>query len=41
MKKYSGWVLLFCVLTVFAGCHSGTTRGIGSDLSKLGSNMQK
>jgi len=40
--KTSLWILiLFFVLGLSAGCHSGIMRGTGSDISKLGSNMQK
>jgi len=41
MKAFLGMVILLCVLSVSAGCHSGTTRGIGSDISRLGDNMQE
>jgi len=41
MKIFLGLVVFICALSVLAGCHSGTTRGIGSDISKLGDNMQK
>ncbi len=41
MKTFLGMVILLCVLGLSAGCHSGTTRGIGSDISRLGNNMQK
>ncbi|MFA5167228.1 MAG: entericidin [Candidatus Omnitrophota bacterium] len=41
MKTFLGIVILICALGLMAGCHSGTTRGIGSDISKLGNNMQK
>jgi len=41
MRTSLGIILLFCILGVSAGCHSGTTRGIGSDISELGNNMQK
>jgi len=34
-------IMLFYVLGLSAGCHSGIMRGTGSDLSKLGNNMQK
>ncbi len=41
MKIITVSLILICVLGLSAGCHSGTTRGIGSDISKLGENMQK
>lgn len=41
MKNIAVMVILFGVLVLSAGCHSGTTRGVGSDISKLGANMQK
>jgi predicted small secreted protein len=34
-------VILLCVMGFSSGCHSGTTRGVGSDISKLGNSMQK
>ncbi|MDA9101173.1 hypothetical protein N9K06_00705 [Omnitrophica bacterium] len=41
MKNITVMVILLCVLALSAGCHSGFTRGVGSDLSKIGDNMQK
>ena len=41
MKTFLGIVILMCFLGLSAGCHSGTTRGVGSDISKLGNHMQK
>jgi len=41
MKTFLGMVILLCVLGLSVGCHSGIMRGTGSDVSKLGSNMQK
>jgi predicted small secreted protein len=40
MKKFLGMVILFCVLGLTAGCHSGIVRGAGSDISNLGNHMQ-
>ncbi len=40
MKIFLGMVTLICILGLSAGCHSGTTRGIGEDISKLGNHMQ-
>lgn len=41
MKTFIGVLILFCILGLSAGCHSGTMRGVGSDISNLGDNMQK
>ena len=41
MKTFLGLLVLLCLLGLSAGCHSGTTRGIGSDLSRMGNSMQK
>lgn len=41
MKTFLGVLILLCVLGLSAGCHSGTTRGIGSDISRLGNSMQQ
>ncbi len=41
MKTFLWIVVLIGLLGMFAGCHSGTTRGIGSDISELGDHMQK
>lgn len=41
MKTILGLFLLLCVVSLSAGCHSGTTRGIGSDISNLGDKMQQ
>lgn len=41
MKTFLGMLILLCVLGLSIGCHSGTMRGVGSDVSKLGSQMQK
>ena len=41
MKNTIVLLMLLCVMSLSAGCHSGTTRGIGNDISKLGDNMQK
>jgi len=40
MKTWLSMMSLMCVLGLLAGCHSGTTRGIGADISKLGNSMQ-
>ena len=34
-------VLAVCSLIVLSGCHSGTVRGMGSDVEKLGERMQR
>ncbi len=41
MKTILGVLILLCVLGLTAGCHSGTTRGMGADLSRMGNSMQK
>ena len=41
MKTFLGMGILLCVLALSVGCHSGTVRGVGSDISKLGNHMQK
>jgi predicted small secreted protein len=41
MKTFLGIVVLLCILGLSAGCHSGTMRGVGSDVSNLGNSMQK
>lgn len=41
MKNTIALLILLGVLGLSAGCHSGTTRGIGSDISKIGDNLQK
>ena len=41
MKNIPVMIVLLSILVLSAGCHSGTTRGMGSDISKLGDNMQK
>ena len=33
--------LLICILGLSSGCHSGTMRGAGSDVEKMGHAMQK
>ncbi len=41
MKRFlmvlTAGILVFSVI----GCHSGTMRGVGSDMEELGENMQK
>lgn len=41
MKTFLGAMLLLCIVGLSVGCHSGLMRGVGSDVSSLGENMQK
>ncbi len=41
MRTSLAIIILLCVLGLSTGCHSGTTRGMGSDISELGDHMQK
>ena len=41
MKLFVVIALLICMLGVTSGCHSGTMRGAGSDVKRLGDRMQR
>jgi len=41
MKKVLAVFAFICVLGLSSGCHSGTMRGVGSDVSDLGNSLQK
>lgn len=41
MKTFLGIMVLLCILGLSSGCHSGTTRGMGADLSRMGNSLQK
>lgn len=41
MRKIQWGLILFCVLGLFAGCHSGIMKGAGSDMSRMGDSLQK
>lgn len=40
MKSLLATLLVVCTLGLLSGCHSGTMKGVGSDVEKLGQNMQ-
>jgi len=40
MKIFLWSFILLCVLTFAVACNSGTMRGVGSDISRLGNSMQ-
>ena len=36
------WIgLMVCMLALSSGCHSGTVKGAGSDIERMGEAMQK
>ena len=41
MKRFVVVGLVICLLGLSSGCHSGTMRGAGSDVSRMGKAMQK
>ena len=41
MNRVLTIMLMVCVLGAVGGCHSGTIRGVGSDVEKLGERMQR
>ncbi len=41
MKTFVAMVLVTCMFGVLGGCHSGTMRGAGSDVERLGDRMQR
>ena len=41
MKKMIGTLLIVSLFVAVSGCHSGTMRGVGSDVEALGQKMKK
>ncbi len=41
MKSFVLVGLVICMLGLSSGCHSGTVRGVGSDVERVGHAMQK
>ena len=41
MRRLLAMLLAVSLLGVVSGCHSGTVRGAGSDVERLGERMQR
>ena len=41
MRLFIAILLIIGALSLLSGCHSGTMRGAGSDVEKLGSRMER
>ncbi len=41
MKRFMLVLIMILFVGAFNGCHSGTMRGVGSDISRVGDHLQK